>query len=201
MTSTQSTSGLMAPTSTNSSSSALVSEHMSDEELLLVQKANEMRRASFPYIELLTIKLAEHKKNIHETAKKFARYEPETEDRKLSYSIFNNHIRNFQDVLVDFMKFVKVPEKYWTEKACFRSARPTIQDWHYFDCPCTDDTYKCFLLFMRYDPRGGYVPDLDDERLYGAWVAQLEVLIDMVWGEFKEMRFDFWMERERKCDE
>jgi hypothetical protein len=193
----------MAPTSTASSSSALVSEHMSDDELLLVQKANEMRRASFPHIELLTNKLAEHKKNIHETAKQFAKYEPETEDRKLSYLIFHNHIRNFQDVLADFMKFVKVPEKYWTEKTCFRGARrPTYQDRHYFDFPCIDDdTYKCFLRFMRYDPRGSYDPDLDEEYLYGAWVARLDVLVNKVWEEFKEMRFDFWMERERKSDE
>jgi len=175
---------------------------MSDEELLLVQNANEMRRASFPLIELLTNKLAEHKKNIHETAKRFARYERETENSKLSYSIFNNHIRNFQDVLVDFMKFVKVPEKYWTEKAFHRGVRPTIEGWYHFDWFCGgDDPYKCFLLFMRCDPRGGYDPDLDEEHLYGTWVARLDVLVDMVWEEFKEMRFDFWMERERKGDE
>jgi hypothetical protein len=198
MTSTPTTSGLMAPTSTPSSPSALVSEHMSDEELLLVQKAHEIR-ASFPHIELLTNKLAEHKKNIHETAKKFPKYEPKTEDRKLSYSIFNNHIRNFQDVLVDFMKFVKVPEKYWTEKAFFRGVRPTIEGWYHFDWFCAgDDPYKSFFLFMRCDPRGGYDADLDEEHLYGTWVAQLDVLVDRVWEEFKEMRFDFWMERERK---
>jgi hypothetical protein len=196
MASIPSIAALMTSVSVESASSALKSECMSDQELSLVQNASELRRASFPNIEVFTNKLSEHKRNIHETAKLFAKYDPQTEDRHLSYLIFNNHIRNFQDVLMDFLKFVKIPGKEEMDK-CFRDAQLKPQDWHCCDYPCLENDIRMYLfLFIRYDPTRGYEKDLDTPEYYGAWVARLDVIMDGVWAVFQEMRYDFWMERD-----
>jgi len=197
MTSAPSPAALLSPVIDSSDHHPVKFEHISDEELSLIQNANELKRASFPNIEGFTNKLAEHKRNIHETAKQFPKYEPQTEDRSVSYLIFNNHIRNFQDVLIDFLRFVKLPGRSWLDKF-LRDVPPKPQNLHCFDCPRVENKpFLCLFLCIRYDPTKGYDKELDTNEHYGAWVAKLESLMDSVWAEFKEMRYDFWLERDR----
>ena len=97
--------------------------------------------------------------------------------------------------MLEFLKFAKADG--WEEwDGIFRDVHP--KDWNCYDCTrTTDDPYVFLQRFMRYNSVRRHEKEQDETLLYKSCVERLDVLIEYVWDEFKQMRYHFWLDGER----
>jgi len=150
---------------------------MSDQEPLLARTSSEMEKANVPQIEKLVNKFEGYKKAIHETAVQYAKYEPNTQDKFLSYCIFNNHVRNLQDTLLDLVRFVKRD----SFEGGFRTLHPG--EW-YNNYGATYSPTFVWEMFMRYNPSGEGEKHVEEADFC---VKHMDTIVDTVLEEFEHM--------------
>jgi hypothetical protein len=160
---------------------------MSDEELLLARTSSEMGNACNPQIETFVNTFEGYKKAIHETAGQYTKYEPNTQEKLLSNCIFNNHVRNLQDTLLEFLKFVKRD----SFEGGFRTLPPG--EWYkYYGATCSPTFVS--EMFMRYNPSGEGDKHAEEA---GFCVKRMDTIVDNVLEEFEHMRNEFWREADK----